>query len=765
MDTPPYTAANGHGNGSADDPNGQAAGRTRGRGLDYLASLSTDSGPGGALNGHASSAGLGPVSVSGQPAMSGGYGHPLASAQSHAAPQVEDDIPAYAPPAPGEPFHGTPIGEDTKRPSAGGYGSPAHAHGQGRGPDPALSRFQDGHGEERSASPGPLSAVDGPGSGTHPKAARRALPKPPGGGAGGPAARNGSASGSGSGSGSSSGLGFTSGNGHAPSVSGHGSGNSIGLGWPEGAGTGAASSRPASRTAVPQLPDSRSVSVSSSVPLPLSASPSQTPLSTGPVPGRTASGLSMPPGMPGYPAPMGMQMMWSGGPGAGATPGASPNGYPMPPQGFNPYMVPPYGMGMGMSGPMPMSMGMGGMGMPPSLPPGMPPPPPGETPGPPFPGGPTSPGGMLACPGFATGFGMPGMPFGQGMPFGPGMIPPLGVAPPPLPPLPGVGNGARPLPLPTAPVGAAQAQAPAAPLARNPAPQPLLTTQPPPAPAPAPAPAPSLSLPMPNFPHEAAHVDAPPPVPSKDSAGGITPRALPEPRSAAGSGTDSYFDHRMPDSGGANANDAAYGIGAMMLSDSGGDSPYSREHSMRSGDHSSSASLLREQRDSVPRSSAPQADSGYTSHSRDAHRASTVSIPTSLTTIDPGGPSQRHRGAELAPSWTNQSGNRQPARWVQSKLFLHQSHALDPSPGSRYEDEYFDDRTELYDDDGMTREDDEESEEEAPPMTFFYPALLSHVAVQLRDRIRKSTHTRGGLPWPMSFTGEDLVVSVPCEMR
>lgn len=133
------------------------------------------------------------------------------------------------------------------------------------------------------------------------------------------------------------------------------------------------------------------------------------------------------------------------------------------------------------------------------------------------------------------------------------------------------------------------------------------------------------------------------------------------------------------------------------------------------------------------------------------HRQSTVSIPTSISTIDPGGPSGQRRGTELAPSWTNQStASRAPARWVQNKLFLHQSHAAGASP-STFGDGYYDDEDEAYQ--------DEDEDEEEPEMNFFNPALLSHVSVQLRDRVERGRHVKGGIPWPHSFTGRDLVVS------
>jgi len=39
-------------------------------------------------------------------------------------------------------------------------------------------------------------------------------------------------------------------------------------------------------------------------------------------------------------------------------------------------------------------------------------------------------------------------------------------------------------------------------------------------------------------------------------------------------------------------------------------------------------------------------------------------------------------------------------------------------------------------------------------------ALLSHLAVRLRDRVPRGTHAKGTIPYPRAFTGKDIVVSV-----
>jgi RHO1 GDP-GTP exchange protein 1/2 len=37
-------------------------------------------------------------------------------------------------------------------------------------------------------------------------------------------------------------------------------------------------------------------------------------------------------------------------------------------------------------------------------------------------------------------------------------------------------------------------------------------------------------------------------------------------------------------------------------------------------------------------------------------------------------------------------------------------------------------------------------------------ALLSHIAVRLRDRIPRGTHVKESIPYPRAFTGKDIVV-------
>ena len=49
--------------------------------------------------------------------------------------------------------------------------------------------------------------------------------------------------------------------------------------------------------------------------------------------------------------------------------------------------------------------------------------------------------------------------------------------------------------------------------------------------------------------------------------------------------------------------------------------------------------------------------------------------------------------------------------------------------------------------------------EEDDPMRFVDWALLSHIAVRLRDRVPRGTHVKGSVPYPRAFTGRDIVVS------
>lgn len=57
--------------------------------------------------------------------------------------------------------------------------------------------------------------------------------------------------------------------------------------------------------------------------------------------------------------------------------------------------------------------------------------------------------------------------------------------------------------------------------------------------------------------------------------------------------------------------------------------------------------------------------------------------------------------------------------------------------------------------------DDEDPSEEGDDR-FFNPALLSHIAVRLRDKVPRGTHVKGSIPYERAFTGKDIVVSQDC---
>jgi hypothetical protein len=62
---------------------------------------------------------------------------------------------------------------------------------------------------------------------------------------------------------------------------------------------------------------------------------------------------------------------------------------------------------------------------------------------------------------------------------------------------------------------------------------------------------------------------------------------------------------------------------------------------------------------------------------------------------------------------------------------------------------------ELHDEpqDEYWEEDDEDDESR-----FVNFSLLSHIAVQLRDKVPRGTHVKGSIPYPRAFTGKDIVV-------
>ncbi|BEJ01662.1 hypothetical protein CcaverHIS631_0603440 [Cutaneotrichosporon cavernicola] len=91
------------------------------------------------------------------------------------------------------------------------------------------------------------------------------------------------------------------------------------------------------------------------------------------------------------------------------------------------------------------------------------------------------------------------------------------------------------------------------------------------------------------------------------------------------------------------------------------------------------------------------------------------------------------------------SGQRNPARWYQSKLDIHEANG----GGEFYEDDEY-----------ATSDDDDGADDEMNGLRFFNPAYLSETAVQVRDRVIRGTHIKGGTTYVGSFTGTDLVYAI-----
>lgn len=62
---------------------------------------------------------------------------------------------------------------------------------------------------------------------------------------------------------------------------------------------------------------------------------------------------------------------------------------------------------------------------------------------------------------------------------------------------------------------------------------------------------------------------------------------------------------------------------------------------------------------------------------------------------------------------------------------------------------------ELPDDPADDYWEDEDEEDETRFVNF---SLLSHIAMQLRDKVPRGTHVKGSIPYPRAFTGKDIVV-------
>ncbi|KAK6978137.1 CNH domain-containing protein [Favolaschia claudopus] len=63
--------------------------------------------------------------------------------------------------------------------------------------------------------------------------------------------------------------------------------------------------------------------------------------------------------------------------------------------------------------------------------------------------------------------------------------------------------------------------------------------------------------------------------------------------------------------------------------------------------------------------------------------------------------------------------------------------------------------------DGYWEDEDEEDDENR----FVNFSLLSHIAVQLRDKVPRGTHVKGSIPYPRAFTGKDIVSTIQTQIQ
>ena len=123
--------------------------------------------------------------------------------------------------------------------------------------------------------------------------------------------------------------------------------------------------------------------------------------------------------------------------------------------------------------------------------------------------------------------------------------------------------------------------------------------------------------------------------------------------------------------------------------------------------------------------------------------------PSTRSSLQPSNSSMNRSMIELSPSWNDQP--QPPSAWVERKLQIHQSHRA-----SLYDDEsVFNPESQYEDEDDW----DEEEDVEVDESRFFNRALLSEMAVQVKDKVVMGRHTKAGIAWVGSFTGRDVVVS------
>ncbi|KAJ7780269.1 CNH domain-containing protein [Mycena maculata] len=58
-----------------------------------------------------------------------------------------------------------------------------------------------------------------------------------------------------------------------------------------------------------------------------------------------------------------------------------------------------------------------------------------------------------------------------------------------------------------------------------------------------------------------------------------------------------------------------------------------------------------------------------------------------------------------------------------------------------------------------------EDEDEDDETRFVNFSLLSHIAVQLRDKVPRGTHVKGSIPYPRAFTGKDIVSTIQAQIQ
>ncbi|TRM58728.1 CNH domain-containing protein [Schizophyllum amplum] len=58
-----------------------------------------------------------------------------------------------------------------------------------------------------------------------------------------------------------------------------------------------------------------------------------------------------------------------------------------------------------------------------------------------------------------------------------------------------------------------------------------------------------------------------------------------------------------------------------------------------------------------------------------------------------------------------------------------------------------------------------EDEDEDDESRFVNYSLLSHLAVQLRDKVPRGTHVKGSIPYPSAFTGKDIVSTIQAQIQ